>query len=250
MASGEQGEKMGAQSPDYKPIDRLASGLLVLLAISLIVDVIAVVSDLSELSLLGRAARGELVTSAEGRANDLRQLALQLIQIVVFIVTAIVFIVWFHRAYKNLLPLQAGPLRYGTGWAIGGWFVPFLNLVRPKQIMNDIWRASDPELPRNVAHGSGRPVSPWINWWWGAFIISGILARILFRSADDADSLTELTELSRLTLATDVASVVLDVLAIEVVRRVTGRQSARAQVIYGGAPAAVGAGPQTAPPPA
>ena len=59
----------------------------------------------------------------------------------VFIATGVFFLFWFHRAYRNL-PALGGDRRYGTGWAIGSWFVPFLNAWRPKQIVNDIWRES------------------------------------------------------------------------------------------------------------
>jgi hypothetical protein len=52
--------------------------------------------------------------------------------------TAVGFLVWFHRAYTNLPALGIEPLPYATGWTIGAWLVPLLNLVRPKQIMDTI----------------------------------------------------------------------------------------------------------------
>ena len=65
--------------------------------------------------------------------------------------------------------------------------VPFLNLVRPKQIMNDLWRATDPKMP----------VQPGIAWkqvrvpllvhaWWLLFLLSvavGIVASNLRQEA-------------------------------------------------------------------
>jgi hypothetical protein len=45
----------------------------------------------------------------------------------------------FARAYSNL---AAGQRRHSSGWAIGSWFVPILNLFRPAEIANDIWRTS------------------------------------------------------------------------------------------------------------
>ena len=57
---------------------------------------------------------------------------------VLVIATGVAFLVWFSRAYRNLDALDL-PRRYGTGWAIGGWFVPFLNFARPKQVADDIW---------------------------------------------------------------------------------------------------------------
>ncbi len=226
---------MSRATPGYRPIARIASVLLTLLGISLIIDALAVVSGLSELALLDRAAGGEAISRADALANDERQQLIAVIQIALFLITAIVFVWWFHRAYKNLLPLGAAPLRYGTGWAVGGWFIPFFNFVRPKQVMNDIWRASDPALPP-AKQAAGRPVSPLINWWWAFFILSEIAGRLLLRMSRDANSLPEVIALSRMTLATDVLSLALDVLAIEVVRRVTARQAARAEVLAHPAP--------------
>jgi hypothetical protein len=46
--------------------------------------------------------------------------------------------------------------------------VPFLNLVQPKQLMDDIWRASDPVVAGqpNLAWKQ-RTVSKLIHTWWG-----------------------------------------------------------------------------------
>ena len=58
------------------------------------------------------------------------------------------FLVWLHRAWTNLLALGREPLPYSPGWAVGAWLVPFLNLVRPKRMMDIVWRGSDPDRPR------------------------------------------------------------------------------------------------------
>ena len=59
------------------------------------------------------------------------------VRVLALIVTGTVFIVWTRRVYRNLAPLGTSP-RFRPGWAIGGWFVPVLNLWRPKQILNDV----------------------------------------------------------------------------------------------------------------
>ena len=66
----------------------------------------------------------------------------------IFLVTGIVFIVWFRDAYKNVGRLGVAGLRWSSGWAVGAWLVPFLNLRRPKEMLNDMWRGSNPSLPR------------------------------------------------------------------------------------------------------
>ena len=120
------------------------------------VSLIAAVSDAFEVELLGRIEAGEHVSDAETSFNDIRQSVIGVVQTLAFIATIVLFLMWFSRAYQNVERLGGGPLRYGRGWAIGAWFVPVLNLFRPKQIANDIWRGSDPDLPRLPGPGYWR----------------------------------------------------------------------------------------------
>lgn len=82
-------------------------------------------------------------------------------------VACIPFLIWFFMAYKNLDWRGIG-LRFTRGWAIGSWFVPFLNLARPKQIANDIWRWRD-LAPEGFDH-SRSPVTPMLHWWWALYL--------------------------------------------------------------------------------
>jgi hypothetical protein len=92
--------------------------------------------------------------------------------------TAILFLVWFFRAYRNLVRTGIEDLRYAPGWALGGWFIPFFNFVRPKQIANDIWKASasvgtvGPERRDEL----GLPAR--VNWWWGLWLLGGVCGAI------------------------------------------------------------------------
>ena len=90
---------------------------------------------------------------------------------------AVVFIVWFHRAYSNAAGLTGQKLRWGTGWAVGGWFVPILWWWRPKQIANDIWRAGDPKSKGNP-EWNALPVSGLVHWWWALYLLAGVIGGV------------------------------------------------------------------------
>ena len=60
------------------------------------------------------------------------------------VATAIVFIIWQLRSAKNNEVLGRIQPRYTSGWSIGGWFIPFANLVIPVRILQDLWQGSDP----------------------------------------------------------------------------------------------------------
>jgi hypothetical protein len=90
-------------------------------------------------------------------------------------ITAILFIAWFYRAYCNLVRVGIADLRFGPGWAVGGWFIPLFNLFRQKQIANDIWKASAASRTVGLARRDEIPLSGVLNWWWATWIASGIL---------------------------------------------------------------------------
>jgi TonB family protein len=52
-----------------------------------------------------------------------------------------IFVAWLYLAYRELARMGART-RYGTHWAITGFLIPFLNLVRPYQVVRDAWRAA------------------------------------------------------------------------------------------------------------
>ena len=209
----------------FQSLRTLGSWLIGLLSLNAALDVVAAISDISYLGLIERWRQG-LVSLSEVSTADSRQASLALLQLLVFLVTAIVFIVWFRRAYRNLGPLGAPWLRFKPGWATGGWFVPIFNVVRPKEIANDVWRVSDPDLPPALdGPALGRPVSRVVDLWWFAFIVSAALGRAAFRA--ESETLDQIASATRLYLVGDVWDVFLSVLALVVVKHVTDRQELR-----------------------
>lgn len=68
---------------------------------------------------------------------DLLELITGLLQITVFIATAIFFLIWLYRVYGNLRSLGASTVEYTPGWAVGWFFVPLANLVIPYKIVHE-----------------------------------------------------------------------------------------------------------------
>lgn len=112
------------------------------------------------------------ISSAEVRSLRDGIVALHGLALLAFALTALAFLTWFRRAYANLARSGRGEVRFSPGWALGAWLVPVLNLWRPKQLADDLWRAGAPA----AAGGSPRPeVSPLVHWWWGLWL-AGLLA--------------------------------------------------------------------------
>jgi hypothetical protein len=219
-----------APASAYRPLDRSAVLVQVLLAVFTLVTVASVASDWLELNLLGRLLHDPAsVLEAEANASDSRQALLASLQLGAYLLTAIGFLVWFRRAYTNLRALGMEPLPYAAGWTIGGWLVPFLSLVRPKQIMDAIWRGSDPDRPRHDALWRRGSVPALVHLWWAVFLLSWLVDRVLVTLLrNGSGSIEALHDGSIATLASDGLDLLLAVLCFEMVRRATRRQQARA----------------------
>jgi len=224
------------------PLERRARWAVTALVAVIVSDVIAIGSDWLEIDLMNRVLDGENVPASDINSNDDRQVLVSAIVGAAFVAAIVFFIRWFHAAYKNLVPLGQPNLRFTPGWAIGGWFVPVLNLWRPKQIANDIWRGSEPDAPTFHAEAWKTVAVPlFLTAWWAGWIAATYLGNLAARAWFGNDSPRDLRAADLL----DIASLVLDigaaVLAIIVVRRLTERQAAHAQRISlaGAAPATI-----------
>lgn len=151
-----------------------------------------------------------------------------LLQLLIYIFTIVFFLMWLNRAYKNLAPLQSQNTEFSSGWAVGWWFVPFFNLVKPFQVMREVWRESDPDFDANSGFLSNTIGSAprYMSFWWAFWIISNIFSNITGRVYDPEDMRT--VEISGyLFMITGVVSIIAAVLAIMTVRDITQRQEAR-----------------------
>lgn len=211
----------------FKQLDRVANVAIVFLIANVVLDAFAVFTDIQFVGFLDRVKAGEMVTAEEAESLDLRMLRVAIMQGLAVLIAGIPFIMWFRRAYRNLGALGIRRLRIKPGWAVGAWFVPVLNAIRPKSIANDIWRATAPDLPRETEEPPpGGRVSSLLNWWWAAFIVSGFLYSSGNRVAGRPSIEELLSEVKRYVFA-DALSVIAGVLAILVVRAMTERMQRR-----------------------
>jgi len=76
--------------------------------------------------------------------------------LVLFIATAVAFLLWLDRAARNLPSLRAR-LAIAPEHVVGVFFAPLVNLVAVPYVVRHVWRASDPTPP---ARGW-----LWAAWW-------------------------------------------------------------------------------------
>jgi hypothetical protein len=220
----------------YRAAGTLAGVLTVLLVFCMIVDSATIISTMLQVDLLENLQRGITYTPEELSANDMRQAIFGGAQFLVYLTTAIVFLWWMARCYRNLPAISSWPRRWGTGWAVGSWFVPFLNLVRPYKIVREAWWVSAHPDEAETPGASPRGTAV-MAWWWAFHILMDVLGNIVFRLSMSADTPSELVVFSYVGIAADAVSIVAAIFALAVVNVVTSAQTALARARLG--PAAV-----------
>ncbi len=134
------------------------------------------------------------------------------------IVTIVYFIRWFRRAYYNLHSINSSEVSQTEGWAAGAWFVPFMNLVRPYQIMREIWTGTQKALPHRFPDIA--PVGL-IGFWWALYLIMGVSANISVRLAMNVEDLDGLTAVAISSFVSEIITIPAALLTIQVIKRVS-----------------------------
>jgi hypothetical protein len=208
-----------------QPLDRRAMVATLLLLIVGLATLGTLWADLNQYDVVGRMADQAPVSLNEIQGSDDWVSVTGTIYLVAFVLSTITFVLWFSLAYRNMLAMGAANPRYGPRWAVWSWFIPILNFFRPKQVMNDIWRGSDPRLQPGDESWQDRSYPALLNWWWGAWLISGIVLRM--GSTGNSTTPAELRGEVALRIAGDLLLLGAVALAICVVVRVTRRQEDR-----------------------
>ena len=169
-------------------------------------------STFLQFNLLQRIMKGNY-SQAEAEANDLRHQIIVYTNVAIYIVCIVLFIMWFRRAYYNLVLSGKVYTEFGEGWAAGAWFVPFINLVRPFTIMKEIWVKTQDATDNLVTHKKHSI----LGWWWALWIINNIGTNITSRffKGSSLDDLLLATELSFVFNLIEMAALFLLVIIIK-----------------------------------
>jgi len=159
---------------DWRSTRGLRTALTWLLPCNAVAAVALAFAGQNQRDVVGRYNNGNETFNAAKQADDLFG-TVSLIFLVLLAATGVVFINWMWRSAHNNDALGRIRPRYSPGWSIGGWFIPFVNLVIPVRVMHDLWQGSDLETS---GHTDWRRLrrSPLVGWWWGCYIAGGLLA--------------------------------------------------------------------------
>jgi hypothetical protein len=162
------------------------------------------------LDLVNRAEAG-LLTVAEGEAFDNAFASMGAIQTVALIATAVAYLAWLHLSIENTPGLGGGVPSVTPRWSVIWWFIPFANLVKPYQVVADLYRRMAPRLDIGVGL---------VLVWWLFWVVSNLVSNLGGITYGRAETIAALREAFEFYSYADLGDAVAAVLAIAVVLRI------------------------------
>ena len=190
---------------------------MVLLIIGAVISFLTIPSYILDMYVSPFNVNQEVSDNPVGFVALMLTVVLGLATVAVYIATVIAFLMWLYRASNNIAAFGQRT-QHSSGWAVGSFFVPIMNLFVPYQATKDIWTKSAPE-----AGSFSFSTSPpgFFAAWWGFWITSNIASNIYIRmtlreAPQDATSIVG--------IFSELLSIAAAGFAIKVVRDIDRRQ--------------------------
>ena len=215
---------------EYKTLEILTNILLVLLSAEILFGIINIYADVNDISYIkANNESGGVLYYDNSSLESLVTSISQMLYGLVLIIAVIFYFIWVRRAYRNLHSLQLKPTEFSSGWAIGSYFVPILNLFRPFRIMKEIWFGSQPILSEENSYESeshlGLSSTGFLQVWWAAFLIDGFVSNISFRLSLNSDTSQNVLATLWTDLISSITGIAVSVVSIYLIWTINSWQS-------------------------
>ncbi|WP_182906135.1 DUF4328 domain-containing protein [Microbispora sp. H13382] len=211
-----------------RPIRGLGTAAVMMLAADSVVCLISSGIDAQRAVLVDRfLADTNSVPISALETNDVLYALSGLVETVVYVATAVMFLVWLFRARANAETLSPWPHRRATPWLIFGWVVPIVNFWFPKQIVDDIWTSSKPGAIEESGNLATARRSGLVWAWWLAWVLVTIVTRVVSRRYADAEELPEIRDAALFDIVGNVLTIGAAALAVAIVLAITRFQEDR-----------------------
>lgn len=197
-----------------------------------------------QIRLLDDVQRG-VVQNATLELSDTLFTAGAVIQLVMLLITGILFLRWLAQMVNTARDLQVSPpLAWTASQAVWGFFIPFVNLARPYQVLRDLHDVLAPDgapepAPRPRLDGASgyrkiemeKPPPPArlphasIGAWWAFYVIGGLVER--GAASMDEKGIAALVSSRTVSMISDAFDIVSAGLAIMVVVAISARLAER-----------------------
>jgi hypothetical protein len=206
----------------FRSTNNITVILTIIFALNIMMGIISIFILHSEINLLTQGIQGYTITLERLKSYETQEQLISLVKILLFCVTVISSLVWIYRTSKNLISLGITNLKHSPGWAVGGFFVPFVNIVHPYSVVTEIFKASNPTIPANADWRRGK-ASITVRIWWILFLLGCLMSMFLSKFINTIQKSEYMVDMCWSLVAVDFLFVAAALFAILFTRRITIR---------------------------
>lgn len=203
--------------------EQRAKNVIIAFWVLMVVNLIAVVSGYLQVELLQVAENGGYYTDNEASVNDLREDIIRMVQSINLILLAVLFIMWFRRAYVNAGSISDRKLNHDDSWAIWGFVVPIISWWYPYIYAAEINEKMDRFL--KGAKTNYIPIS--IGWaiglWWAFYLISNVIINFTILSLNE-DTIEELITATEVYIFSDLFDILAALVTVIMILKMSEKE--------------------------
>ncbi len=226
--------RSGSFLPPYLSTRTMTFYLSALLLITAASFSVSAGFEISEVRLLVGLMSDASVNPVDRYVHSLIRDSLSTARGCLFAVTAVVFSLWLYRSRINGRAFGARRFEYPRKWALLGFVVPVLNLIRPLQVVSEVWRVSDPTAIDNPFDWKIVPVPRTLAVWWWMMLGCGCVALIgLALTTTSGLTLGQLTVARGISIVGYLGATVSTVLGYLIVTHISSAQDRKWELLSG-----------------
>jgi len=182
-------------------------------------------------ALIGVLAGVEALEPGSGRAQAA---ALSLfvmagagfLELAAYIVIAVLFLRFLYKAVQQAKGFTPPYSYVSPGWAVGYWFIPFINLYRPYETVKTLFKACAAQAGGEAKPAAGDQL---LGAWWAMFLVANVAGWILARSDIDMSTTAGITAYAEYSIGCDVLLLIAMLLFWLVLKRLVAAVSGTAK---------------------
>jgi hypothetical protein len=163
-------------TPVYHSASNRARIAVILMAVIILFSVLSIVTAVIELNIYSNYSDQQTlydITDDEAVTVFIVGMV-QMLWLVLVILFIIIYLMWKYLVFHNLQAARVQGLKHSPRGAAGWYFVPFANLIKPYEVMKEIWQATF--YSEGTEAWKDRKASRLITFWWLTYLIGNVIA--------------------------------------------------------------------------
>lgn len=181
--------------------------------------IVALLFDLLQLNLIIHILNGVEISGLRIEANDSRQVLITSVYLIFLLTSVLAFLIWVHRAYKNLPAFGYKP-KTTPGMAIIYFFIPIVNFVAPYQCLKEIWIGSYSALHDNQQ----KIKTGFVLWLWLIWIFKVMAGSEVSSLLEKSETIQQLFSVTGFAIFDDIMGIFVAVLTLIFINKITAWQ--------------------------